>query len=80
MDFSKIMKPTLLLDEEKCRRNIRTMAEKARSSGVIFRPHFKTHQSIEIGNWFREEGYRQLQFLPLQWQSISLMPDGKTLL
>jgi D-serine deaminase-like pyridoxal phosphate-dependent protein len=56
MDFSKIMKPTLLLDEEKCRRNIRTMAEKARSSGVIFRPHFKTHQSIEIGNWFREEG------------------------
>jgi D-serine deaminase-like pyridoxal phosphate-dependent protein len=56
MDFTKLRKPTLILDEQKCRSNIRTMAEKARSSGVAFRPHFKTHQSIEIGNWFREEG------------------------
>lgn len=48
--------PTLLLDEEKCRRNIRMMAEKARTAGVVFRPHFKTHASHEIGNWFREEG------------------------
>jgi D-serine deaminase-like pyridoxal phosphate-dependent protein len=56
MDISKIRRPTLLLDESKCRRNIRIMSEKAKSSGVIFRPHFKTHQSNEIGNWFREEG------------------------
>jgi D-serine deaminase-like pyridoxal phosphate-dependent protein len=56
METARIKRPTLLLDESKCRENIRKMAEKARSSGVIFRPHFKTHQSIEIGNWFREEG------------------------
>lgn len=55
MDFHKIKKPTLLLDEFKCRNNISFMAEKARSSGVVFRPHFKTHQSIEIGKWFRDE-------------------------
>eukprot|EP01106_Pelomyxa_sp_JSP_P002056 TRINITY_DN1311_c0_g2_i1.p1 TRINITY_DN1311_c0_g2~~TRINITY_DN1311_c0_g2_i1.p1 ORF type:complete len:372 (+),score=79.42 TRINITY_DN1311_c0_g2_i1:37-1152(+) len=30
------------------------MAAKARASGVAFRPHFKTHQSAEIGEWFRE--------------------------
>jgi D-serine deaminase-like pyridoxal phosphate-dependent protein len=47
--------PTLLLDEEKCRRNIRIMSEKARKIGVTFRPHFKTHVSHEIGEWFREE-------------------------
>jgi len=52
----KIKIPTLLLDEQKCRTNIRMMAEKARKSGVKFRPHFKTHQSAEIGEWFREEG------------------------
>jgi D-serine deaminase-like pyridoxal phosphate-dependent protein len=60
MDISKIIRPTLLLDESKCRRNIRIMAEKAKLSGVIFRPHFKTHQSIEIGNWFREEGVKSI--------------------
>ena len=51
-----IRKPTLFLDEVKCRANIRMMSEKAKANGVIFRPHFKTHQSVEIGNWFREEG------------------------
>lgn len=48
--------PTLLLDEAQCRRNIESMAEKARRHGLHFRPHFKTHQSQEIGRWFREYG------------------------
>jgi D-serine deaminase-like pyridoxal phosphate-dependent protein len=56
MDLSKIKKPALIVDESRCRNNIHTMAVKAKSSGVVFRPHFKTHQSVEIGNWFREEG------------------------
>jgi len=51
-----IKRPTLLLDEQKCRSNIWMMAEKARLNGVKFRPHFKTHQSAEVGEWFREEG------------------------
>jgi D-serine deaminase-like pyridoxal phosphate-dependent protein len=55
MDLTKIKKPTLLLDEARCRRNIMNMAEKASLSCVVFRPHFKTHQSIEIGSWFSEE-------------------------
>lgn len=51
-----ITKPTLLLDKEKCLRNISRMAEKARLNHVRLRPHFKTHQSHEIGRWFRNFG------------------------
>ena len=51
-----IEKPTLVLDEERARRNIERMAAKAFKSGVRFRPHFKTHQSAQIGEWFRECG------------------------
>jgi len=51
-----IKRPTLLLDEQKCRDNIRRMANKARRNNLIFRPHFKSHQSAAIGEWYREEG------------------------
>jgi D-serine deaminase-like pyridoxal phosphate-dependent protein len=60
MNFNEIKKPTLILDEKKCRANIGIMADKARSSGVIFRPHFKTHQSAEIGSWFNNEGVKSI--------------------
>ena len=52
----KITNPTLLLDAEKCKTNIRKITLKAKKNNLIFRPHFKTHQSIEIGEWFRNEG------------------------
>jgi len=48
-----ITKPTLLLDKSICLENIRRMAEKARKYNLKFRPHFKTHQSATIGEWFR---------------------------
>ncbi|ELR73571.1 hypothetical protein C900_02656 [Fulvivirga imtechensis AK7] len=32
------------------------MCEKARRNDLIFRPHFKTHQSKKVGEWFRQEG------------------------
>jgi D-serine deaminase-like pyridoxal phosphate-dependent protein len=51
-----ITKPTLLLDEQKCKSNIRWMAHKASENNVTFRPHFKTHQSLEIGRWLKEQG------------------------
>lgn len=55
MTFS-VTKPTLVVDPVICRRNIARMAEKAHEAGLRFRPHFKTHQSAAIGEWFREEG------------------------
>lgn len=51
-----IVRPTLILDKEKCLRNIQMMSDKAKRNKLIFRPHFKTHQSAEIGNWFKDFG------------------------
>jgi D-serine deaminase-like pyridoxal phosphate-dependent protein len=51
-----ITKPILLLDKRKVLQNIEKMVAKARRSKVLFRPHFKTHQSAKIGEWFREFG------------------------
>ncbi len=55
-----ISRPSLLIDKEKVKRNIRRMALKAKASGVVFRPHFKTHQSKEVGKIYFEEGIRQI--------------------
>jgi D-serine deaminase-like pyridoxal phosphate-dependent protein len=60
LDLSLIEKPTVLLDEARARRNLATMAAKARRQGVRFRPHFKTHQSAEMGEWFRQEGVQAI--------------------
>lgn len=51
-----ISNPTLLLDEATCKQNIRRMAEKAKRHDLVFRPHFKTHQSLHIGQWFKAVG------------------------
>jgi D-serine deaminase-like pyridoxal phosphate-dependent protein len=48
--------PSFQINEDICRSNIRKMAEKARANQLIFRPHFKTHQSLAVGEWFRDEG------------------------
>jgi len=52
----KITHPTLLIDPEKSRKNLRKMEQKARRHGLIFRPHFKTHQSRDIAKWFKDAG------------------------
>ncbi len=56
----KILRPTLLLDETTARENIRSMADKAHKNNIFFRPHFKTHRSARIGEWFRDEGIRAI--------------------
>ncbi|HWA33426.1 MAG TPA: alanine racemase [Cyclobacteriaceae bacterium] len=52
----QIVRPTLLLDEKKCKANIKFMVDKAKKANVVLRPHFKTHQSHEVGRWFRAQG------------------------
>ncbi len=54
--MDQITQPVLVVDEVRCRANIRMMLGKARDFGARLRPHFKTHQSLETGRWFREEG------------------------
>lgn len=56
-DYRKYLhRPTLLLNEEICKNNISSMKKKIWANNAKFRPHFKTHQSEEIGNWFKDEG------------------------
>jgi D-serine deaminase-like pyridoxal phosphate-dependent protein len=52
----EIVKPTLLLDKAIAKRNIKKMVRKAEELQMIFRPHFKTHQSATIGEWYRDAG------------------------
>lgn len=76
-----IVEPTLLLDERRVRRNIARMVDRARSAGVQLRPHAKTHQSAEIGGWFREYGIDTITvsslnmagyFAAHNWQAITV--------
>jgi D-serine deaminase-like pyridoxal phosphate-dependent protein len=54
--FLSVKKPTLILDEEKAKKNLSTLYSKITNQKIRFRPHFKTHQSNEIGEWFRQTG------------------------
>ncbi len=58
--LEQIEQPTLLLDEAVAKRNIQSMTVKVTKAGVCFRPHFKTHQSADIGEWFRECGVEKI--------------------
>ena len=76
-----IDQPTLLIDEEIARRNIDRMAARAKSNAVVFRPHFKTHQSAEVGEWFRDYGVTMITVSSVEmaeyfaahgWQDITI--------
>lgn len=75
-----IEKPTLILDEKKCKKNISDMFLKARAHALQFRPHFKTHQSLEIGSWFKDIGVNQItvssvtmaEYFSSSWNDITI--------
>ena len=73
--------PAMIVDETRARANIRSMADKARKSGVAFRPHFKTHQSPVVARWFADEGVDRItvssvrmaeQFAETGWKDITI--------
>jgi len=77
----QITEPVLLLDTQKCRRNIEMMIEKARRNQVRLRPHFKTHQSQQVGRWYRGAGVGAITVSSLRmakyfaadgWQDITV--------
>ena len=75
-----ITKPTLILDEAKCIANIAFMADKARRHNIVLRPHFKTHQSLEIGRWFKDAGVSKItassldmaEYFAEEWKDITV--------
>jgi D-serine deaminase-like pyridoxal phosphate-dependent protein len=60
MKLAHISVPTALIAGDKAKANIRIMAAKAANQNIRFRPHFKTHQSAAIGEWFREESVKAI--------------------
>ncbi len=75
-----IKKPALIVDEGKCRNNIKNMADKASKNNLIFRPHFKTHQSLEIGRWYKDFGVDKItvssvtmaEYFSAEWDDITI--------
>lgn len=75
-----ISKPTLILDKKKCKENINTMFSKSKRHHLEFRPHFKTHQSLEVGSWFKEVGVTKItvssismaEYFAEQWNDITI--------
>lgn len=65
-DIRFIKRPTLLVDPNIVSRNIENMKQRARVAGASFRPHFKTHQSGVIGEWFREAGVQKITVSSVQ--------------
>lgn len=49
MLLDQLPTPAFLVDRSILRRNCERMRQKALDSGVAFRPHVKTHKSVEIG-------------------------------
>ncbi len=76
-----MFEPQLLLNKDIAVANIKRMAQKCRQNQLVFRPHFKTHQSGEIGEWFKEEGVEAITcssfkmaryFAQLGWRDITV--------
>jgi len=59
--FESIKTPTFLINEAVAKKNIQVMVHKAKLNQIRFRPHFKTHQSAKIGNWYLDAGVRCIQ-------------------
>ena len=55
-----VIKPTLLLNKEKSLNNIKNIQKNLTDSKIELRPHFKTHQSNVVGNWFKELGIKKI--------------------
>lgn len=79
--FEKIIEPTLIIDKKKSLLNISRMAKKAIDNNLIFRPHFKTHQSKEVGEWYRDFGVAKITvssvrmakyFAEADWKDITI--------
>ena len=79
--FAHITRPTLIIDPQRVQTNVEYMAAKARQAGVSFRPHFKTHQSALVGEWFRQVGVTAITVSSVEmaeffagqgWENISI--------
>jgi D-serine deaminase-like pyridoxal phosphate-dependent protein len=65
MNLRQINRPTLIVQEAIVSRNIQKILAKL-SPKNSFRPHFKTHQNLEIGRIFRKFGVKKIAVSSLE--------------
>ena len=72
--------PTLVINKAISLKNLDKMIDVANTNNLVLRPHFKTHQSIEIGTWFKEKGVTSItvssismaKFFSSEWNDITI--------
>lgn len=77
MNFST---PTLIVNKTIALNNLDRMINVANKNNLILRPHFKTHQSTEIGNWFKQKGVTSItvssismaEYFSNEWDDITI--------
>ena len=76
-----IVRPTLIVSKDQVLKNINKIKNKTEKNGIRFRPHFKTHQSKEIGEWLKELGVKHITvssvrmaecFAEAGWEDITI--------
>ena len=75
-----VVKPTLLLNQEKSINNIKNILQNIKYSKINIRPHFKTHQSLEVGRWFKKLGVQKItvssvsmaKYFSDEWDDITI--------
>lgn len=80
-DLRRPPAPVALIWQQRAQRNIERMLNTASRWQTTLRPHFKTHQSVHVGEWFRQAGVQQitvsspemaLKFAEHGWRDISI--------
>ena len=77
MNFST---PTLIVNKTIALNNLDRMIDVANKNNLILRPHFKTHQSTEIGKWFKQKGVTSItvssismaEYFSNEWDDITI--------
>lgn len=52
--------PKIFIDSNRAKANLKAVFENPQFSGVSFRPHFKTHQSMDTGVLFQKSGIKKI--------------------
>ena len=71
-------KPSLIINKEKSIDNIKTIKQIADKNKIKLRPHFKTHQSLDIGCWYKNLGIDKItvssvsmaKYFSYEWDDI----------
>ncbi|HEY0386453.1 MAG TPA: alanine racemase [Pyrinomonadaceae bacterium] len=70
MNLQTLKTPSLLLDDERLRRNAALMSERTKSFGAHLRPHVKTHKCIEVARL-------QTEGLPRKGLTVSTLLEAR---